>query len=90
MARREVVDLIDIAVWVQSDFTEAERRGIVRDGGDPAAVVQWQEWMSEEIPFLAEDRPWERAAVIAAGSSDLEHDPSTQVVLSPPLPGWRR
>ena len=84
-ARRELTHLLDAAVWVQSDLAEAERRGIVRDGGDAAAAEHWHEWMSEEIPFLAADRPWRRASVIVAGTPSLAHDRVDEVVLAPPL-----
>jgi hypothetical protein len=33
-ARRNVTHLLDAVVWVQSDFGEAMRRVLVRDGGD--------------------------------------------------------
>ena len=43
----------------------SREHGIARDGGD---VAGWEEWQSEELPFLARDRPWERADVIVAGT----------------------
>ena len=61
----ELADLIDRAIWVQSDREIARERGIERDGGD---VAGWEEWQSEEVPFLERDRPWERADVIVAGT----------------------
>ena len=63
--RSELADLLDAAVWVQSDRVVARERGIARDGGD---VAGWDEWQSEELPFLERDRPWERADVIVAGT----------------------
>ena len=51
-ARRELMDLVDAVVWVQSDMAEAERRGIERDGGDAATVSFWHLWMAEELPFI--------------------------------------
>ncbi len=63
--RAELADLIDRAIWVQSDREIARERGIERDGGD---VAGWEEWQSEEVPFLERDRPWERADVIVAGT----------------------
>jgi hypothetical protein len=63
--RRELGDLLDAAVWVQSDRDVARERGIARDGGD---VTGWDEWQSEEVPYLERDRPWERADVIVAGT----------------------
>jgi hypothetical protein len=84
-SRRELTHLIDAAVWVQSDWVEAERRGLVRDGGDAEAVENWHAWMSEELPFLAADRPWERAIVIVSGTPQLDHDPVNEVVVAPPM-----
>jgi hypothetical protein len=64
-ARAELADLVDRGLWVQSDREVARERGIERDGGD---VAGWDEWQSEEVPFLAGDRPWERADVVVAGT----------------------
>ena len=41
--------------------------------------------MQEEFPFVADQRPWERAFVVVAGTPELSHDPSTEVVLGPSL-----
>jgi len=79
--RRELTHLLDAVVWVQSDLAEAERRGILRGGGEAAHREQWDGWMAEELPFLASDRPWERATVIVAGTADLDYDPQHEVVL---------
>ena len=76
-SRREVADLVDHAIWVQSDFAEAERRGIARDvahgmNGDAAASTAfWHRWMAQELTFLAEDRPWTRADLIVAGAAPI-------------------
>lgn len=87
-SRREVTHLIDAAVWVQSDFEQARRRGVrrdmLRDGLTPEnAEREWQEWQDEEVPFLLADRPWERAGFIVAGTPELPHDPQTEVVTAP-------
>jgi hypothetical protein len=87
-ARREVTHLLDAAVWVQSDFREAERRAALRNGGDAAAMELTRDWMIEELPFLAADHPWERATIIVAGTPDVTHDPIGEVVSAPPLL-WR-
>ena len=84
-ARRELMTLVDVVVWVQSDMAEAERRGIERDGGDEAAVSFWHLWMAEELPFMVQERPWERAAFIVAGTPLLPHDPASQVVIAGPV-----
>lgn len=87
--RRELAHLVDALVWVQSDYAEAERRGIARDiasavNGEPgAATAFWHSWMAEELPFLDRQRPWQRAVVIVAGTPPLTHD-QDQVVLAPP------
>lgn len=82
--RRELAPMIDVVVWVQSDAVEAERRGIRRDGGDEDAVQRWNEWMAEERPFLARDRPWQRAAVVVLGTPAVAHDPVTDVIIAGP------
>ena len=72
--QRAFAALLDTVVWVQSDFAAAERRGIERDvahggNGDVAeSTAFWHEWMAEELPFLARERPWERACVVVCGS----------------------
>lgn len=87
-SRRELMQWVDAVVWVQSDRVRAEALGIDRDGGDQAARDFWNEWMAEEDPFLADQRPWDHADVIAAGNAEtLPHDPATQVVVAPPFEG---
>jgi energy-coupling factor transporter ATP-binding protein EcfA2 len=81
-ARRELTALLDAAVWVQSDFGEAERRAALRHGGDAAAMEQTRDWMIQELPFLAADRPWERTTIIVAGTSDITHDSVGEVVIA--------
>ena len=81
-SRTEVTPWIDRSIWVQSDFDEAERRGIVRDGGTEEVVRFWHEWMAEEVVFLERQRPWERAAVIVNGTPQQPYDGSTQIVIS--------
>lgn len=85
-ARRELMPWIDAVVWVQSDRDRAEELGISRDGGDQAAREFWAEWMAQEDQFLAEDLPWERADVVAAGNGvAVAHDPKCEIVVAPPL-----
>jgi hypothetical protein len=37
------------------------------------------------MPFLAADRPWERADVIVSGTPELDHDPVDEVVVAPAM-----
>jgi hypothetical protein len=87
VSRRSLVPLLDAAIWVQSDFEEARQRGIQRDiaelGRDEReALAIWYEWEEEEVPFLLDDRPWERAHFIVGTASALPHDPAAEVVSS--------
>jgi hypothetical protein len=74
-AQRGLIHLIDVAIWVQSDFHIAERLGIARDiasgvnGDETESTAFWHAWMAAEIPFLEQDRPWERVDAIVAGAS---------------------
>ena len=70
-SRESLAPFLDAAVWVQSDYEEAVRRGIERDGGTAEHAAFWHEWASVENPFLAADRPWERATVVVCGTPDL-------------------
>ncbi len=64
-SRSSLAPWLDATVWVQSDEAAAYRRGIERDvvlGRNRAeAVAFWDQWMAHERPFLAADRPWQRA-----------------------------
>jgi hypothetical protein len=77
-SRQALADLVDASIWVQCGNVEARRRLLARDGEEESGLHS--EWEEQEIPFLLEDRPWERATVIVAGRPALEHDPGTQVV----------
>jgi hypothetical protein len=79
VGRRELAALVDAVVWVQADRPTATRRGILRDGGD---VAFWEEWERCESPFLAAQRPWERAGLVVAGAPEVAHDPATQLVVA--------
>jgi hypothetical protein len=87
-ARRESAHLTDAAIWVQADERETERRNLARVGqpGGPQTVQHLRDWMAEEIPFLADQRPWERVGLIACGTPQIPCDPATDLVVAPPLP----
>jgi hypothetical protein len=88
--QRDLTPLLDALIWVQSDHAEAERRGLARDidsgvnGDEEASRAFWQSWMAEELPFVAQQRPWERADVIVAGTRPGEDEPD-RVTLGQPV-----
>ena len=85
-ARRESAHLTDAAVWVQSDEREAERRNLARVGqpNGSATLQDHYDWMAEEIPFLAGQRPWERADLVICGTPPIPCDPGAEVVVARP------
>lgn len=64
--RKALEPWYDATVWVQSDAELAYRRVVAR-GDDPIEFVD--EWTAQEVPFLANDRPWARATLIASGEA---------------------
>jgi hypothetical protein len=83
VSRLELSGYFDLRLWVQSDRVEARRRGLERDG--PSEEAFWDEWDAEEVPFLAADRPWERADLIVAGGAELPYDPALELVVADPM-----
>ena len=89
--RAELTHLVDAVVWVRCDAIEAERRGIERDvvegvGDAEQARRFWDEWQAQEVPFLAAQRPWERACAVVDGTPPTP-PPAGHVVLAlPPVP----
>ena len=86
-ARRELEQLTDMAIWVQADARETERRNLARIGqpGGSPTVQHMRDWMAEEVPFLAGQRPWEHADLIACGTPQIPFAPATELVVAPPL-----
>jgi hypothetical protein len=82
-SRREIAHLLDAAVWVQSDLGAIERRNAARVAASETSASVVARWMQEEFAFVAEQRPWERALAVVAGTQELPHDPATEVVLAP-------
>ncbi len=87
-SRSDLRPWIDGSIWVQADVHEAERRWVDRDGGPEVVGVLRSEWMTEEIAFLAQDRPWERASVIVAGTSIEAYDRNFEVLVASALKAW--
>ncbi len=90
-AQREVADLLDAVIWVQSDDALTEARGIARDlaeganGNEAETIAFWFEWIGAERPFFAADRPWERADLVVAGTPVLPL-PEGSVACAPGAP----
>ena len=95
--RREVANLIDALIWVQSDEREAERRALARRaspdridranrpaGGPPPADADADAgWMAGEGPFNTAQRTWERASIVVCGTPPIRCDPVTEIVVAP-------
>lgn len=68
--RLEAAEYVDALIWVDVDLDVARERGLARDvasgvnGTREEAERFWDEWMAEEIPFLNQHRPWDRADLI--------------------------
>ena len=86
-ARRESAHLTDAAIWVQADERETQRRNLARVGqpGGSPTVQHLRDWMAEEVPFLARQRPWEHVGLIACGTPQIPFDPATELVVASPL-----
>jgi hypothetical protein len=92
--RREVGDLIDALIWVQSDEREVVRRAWARaanadaiDGANMPADGSPPDdagWMAEEVPFNTAQRTWERADLIVCGTPEIAFDPVTEIVVAEP------
>jgi hypothetical protein len=80
--RREVAHFLDAIIWVQSDLGDIERRNSARVAAGEMRAPDFESWMAEEVPFVADQRPWERALLTVSGSPALRHDPSTEVVIA--------
>jgi hypothetical protein len=82
IGRRDLATFFDALVWVQTDRAIAATRGLARDADRPDARAFWDEWEAAERPFLAVERPWERADLVVDGAPELPHDPSTELVVA--------
>ena len=90
--RREAAPLVDALIWMQSDQRVAERRSLARVGqpDGPRTARDLREWMAEEEPFLADQKPWERADLVAAGTPQISFDPLTELVVACPPSGMAK
>lgn len=83
--RRELVELLDGIVWVHADLAVTQRRDATRLAAGEISEDAYAQWMREELPFVAEQRAWERAFAVVAGTPTLAFDPTSEVVLGRPL-----
>ncbi len=81
--RDELAACLDASIWVQGDLDEQERRLVARDGDSAAQRQHVAAWLAEELPFLLRERPWEKATIVVAGTTELRYDPETEVVTAP-------
>lgn len=87
--RQSLANIASLVVWVQSDPLVARTRGIERDmesGERPDRVEAerfWDEWMQTENPFLAAERPWERAGFIVNGTPTINSANGTYISRGP-------
>ena len=80
--RRELAQHIDALVWVHADGVDLEHREAVRVAQGEVNKSNQDQWQLEEVPFLADQRPWERATLIVAGTPNVPHDPETEIIVS--------
>ncbi len=62
-ARRELADVVDACLWVQTDLGDLGQN-LARVGAGELPLAVHEQWMAQEVPFLAEQRPWEQAHLI--------------------------
>ena len=80
--REELAGWVDASIWVQGDLDEQERRLVARDGDSAEQRRHVAAWMDEELPFMLRERPWSRATVVVAGTTGLEHDSESELVVA--------
>ncbi|MFJ5985143.1 hypothetical protein [Lentzea sp. NPDC092896] len=79
--RERCAEWIDASIWVQGDLDEQERRLVARDGDSAEHQRHVAAWLAEELPFLAREQPWRKATVVVAGTTTLDHDPESEIVV---------
>lgn len=85
--RAEFAPWIDASIWIQGDLDEQERRVTARDGDSAAQRRHIAAWLAEELPLMLREQPWQKATIVVAGTTELDHDPDAEIVIaSPPAP----
>jgi hypothetical protein len=85
-SRSESAGWYDASVWLQADENVIAKRNAARIASGETTSAGVAGWMSEEIPFLAADRPWQRATKIVAGTPELRYDEAEEVLVASPFP----
>lgn len=67
-SRRELADLVDTAIWVQADEETRAARDAARVAAGETTARMVDEWQRKEVPFLADQRPWDRADHVVAST----------------------
>src|SRR5918998_749506 len=70
--RRSLVEYIDSVIWVQADRDITARRDRDRIQAGEIDQAGYEGWMSEENPFQATERTWERADLIVSGAFPVD------------------
>lgn len=71
-ARRELQPFLNRSVWVHTPWPEVLRREHLRLAAGEVSRELQRDWMSAELKFVEQQRPWERASLVISGS---EHGP---------------
>lgn len=82
--RAEFAPWIDASIWVQGDLDEQERRLVARDGDSAAQQHHIAGWLAEELPLMLREQPWQKATIVVAGTTELDHDPDAEIVVASP------
>ena len=82
--REEFAPWTDGSIWLQGDLDEQERRLVARDGDSASQQEHIAAWLAEELPLMLRERPWAKATIVVAGTTGLDHDPDTEVVVARP------
>ncbi|MFI6231991.1 uridine kinase [Micromonospora sp. NPDC050784] len=83
--REELGPWLDASVYIQGDLDEQKRLLVARDGDSAEQQEHVTNWLREELPFMLRERPWSRATLIVAGTSALDHNPDTELVVAAPI-----
>lgn len=74
--RRELAGWLDGIVWVGTDPAVSARRDAARIAAGETDRATFEAWMAEEVPFVADQRTWERAFAVVDGGA-----PGEEIVL---------